>query len=291
MSPMNRRQFLAMGAGALAAAVLPIRYAGADAPKADPFATKILGKTGIETSYLGMGTGTNGWGKNSDQQRQGLDYFNDLLIEGYERGVRYFDLADQYGSHDNMARAMKDGKMDRSRLMLLTKSTSRNAEDMKADIERFRQELDTDYIDAVLMHCLTEGGWTESLEPVMEVLHEAKEKGHIRAHGVSCHNLDAMKDAASSPWTDIMLSRINPYGLQMDGTVEEVLEVLELAHANGKGMLGMKIAGGAPMEAEKLSKSIDFVLNLDCIDAITMGFVKREEFADAVARMQDVTLA
>lgn len=291
MSPMNRRQFLAVGAGALASAVLPIRHISAELPKADPFATRILGKTGIETSLLGMGTGTNGWGKNSDQQRQGLDYFNNLLIEGYERGVRYFDLADQYGSHDNMARAMKDGKMDRSRLMLLTKSTSRNAEEMKADIERFRQELDTDYLDVVLMHCLTEGGWTGPLEPVMDVLHEAKEKGHIRAHGVSCHNLDAMKDAASSHWVDVMLSRINPYAIRMDGTVEEVREVLEVAHGNGKGMLGMKIAGGEPMEAEKLSKSLDFVLNLGCIDAITMGFVKREEFADAVTRIQDVTLA
>jgi len=290
MHTMNRRQFLLRSAGAVAATVAAPHLAWAEtATGFDPFAVKVLGKTGIETSYLGMGTGTNGWGKNSDQQRQGLDYFNDLLIAGYERGVRYFDLADQYGSHDNMARAIKDGRMDRSKLLLLTKSTSRDAEGMAADIERFRQELDTDYLDAVLLHCLTEGGWTESMEPVMDVLTEAKAKGHIRAHGVSCHNLDAMKDASESPWVDIMLSRINPYGLSMDGTVEEVVAVLEKAHANGKGMLGMKIAGGAPMEPEKLSKSLEFVLDLDCIDAITMGFVKQDEFADAIARIEAVT--
>jgi len=289
MTVLNRRQFLARSAGALAATLAAPGLVRAESPvKRGPFTPCPLGDTGISVPFLGMGTGTNGWNNNSDQQRAGLDHFNRLLISGYERGVRYFDLADQYGSHDNMARAVKEGKMDRGELYLLTKSVSRDAAGMAADLERYRQELDTDYIDTVLLHCLTEGNWTETVKPAMDVLSDAKAKGLIRAHGVSCHNLDAMKDAAESPWVDVMLSRINPYGISMDGTVEEVVEVLGTAHANGKGMLGMKIAGGAPMEAEQLSKSLAFVLGLECIDAVTMGFVKQDEFDDAIARIEAV---
>jgi predicted aldo/keto reductase-like oxidoreductase len=290
MITWNRRDFL-RNAGALMAAGLVGSHAQANLPAASRAgAIRALGKTGIKTTLLGMGTGTHGWKRNSDQIRQGKETFLSTLTEAYELGLRYFDLADMYGSHPYMREAMQRAHMKREELTLLTKTVARNADGVRDDIERFRKELDTDYIDIVLLHCMTSGDWVERLKPCMDVLSEYKTKGIIRAHGVSCHNLDAMKNAAASPWVDVMLSRINPFGLHMDGTIEEVVDVLRTGHAAGKGMLGMKIAGEG-QAVDRLDESLRFVLNLGCIDAITIGFVTPEQLRDTVQRIERIAAA
>src|SRR6266404_248326 len=141
-----------------------------------------LGHTGIQTSRLAMG----------------IDGLARLLLNGYDNGLRFFDAADSYGSHPHVAEALKH--VDRSKVTVLTKSWSRSAPEMRADLDRFRKELGTDHLDIVLMHCLTEGDWTTRYQPVMDVLSEAKQKGIIRAHGCSCHSIEALRAAAKSPW-------------------------------------------------------------------------------------------
>src|SRR5271154_6133860 len=60
----------------------------------------VLGKTGIRTSRLAMGTGTVGYAGSSDQTRLGTSPFVRLLLNGYhENGLRFFDGGDSYGSH------------------------------------------------------------------------------------------------------------------------------------------------------------------------------------------------
>jgi len=288
---MNRREFMASSAGAVAGAMLlpgAAEAAQAASPaKCAAAATRILGKTGIETSLLGMGTGIQAWNFDSAQIRAGHDQFRHTLIHAYERGLRYFDLADMYGSHQFMRDAMKEGAIPRERLMLLTKTVAKDAETMRADLDRYRLEADTDYFDIILLHCMTDGEWGETMQPCMDVLEEAKQQGIIRAHGVSCHNLDAMKIAAEHAWVDVMLSRINPEGVRMDGTVEEVLAVLQTAHDNGKGMLGMKILGEGDI-VDKMEKSLDFVLHCGCIDAITIGFMDSNEVDDTIDHVEKV---
>src|SRR6266700_368314 len=149
--------------------------------------TVTLGKTGIQTSRLAMGTGTVGVGHHSHQTALGIKGLSDLLLNGYDHGLRFFDSADSYGSHPHVAESLKH--LDRTKVTLLTKSWSRTAPEMRADLDRFRKELGTDHLDIVLMHCLTEGDWTTRYQPVMDVLSEAKQKGVIRAHGCSCHSI------------------------------------------------------------------------------------------------------
>jgi predicted aldo/keto reductase-like oxidoreductase len=105
---------------------------------------------------------------------------------------------------------------------VLTKTWARDAATARADIERFRSELGTDYIDICLMHCLTEGDWTERYRGVMDVFEEARQKGTIRAHGCSCHSIEALRTAANSPWVQVHLVRINPIGSFMDSDPQTV---------------------------------------------------------------------
>src|SRR5215469_10483088 len=218
--PMKRREFLSTTARGVAAVCLsskmisPSFAAPALPQKFSASDTVTLGRTGIQTSRLAMGTGTVGVGHHSHQTALGMKGLVDLLENGYDHGLRFFDAADSYGSHPYVREALK--QVPRDKVTVLTKSWARDPAAMRADLDRFRKELGTDYIDVFLMHCLTEGDWTERYKGVMDVLSEAKQKGMIRAHGCSCHSIEALRAAAASPWVEVDLARINPSGAYMD---------------------------------------------------------------------------
>ncbi len=179
-----------------------------------------------------MGTGTSGWGHTSDQTRLGADLTR-LLRYGFDRGVTFWEAADQYGSHEFLAAGLKE--VDRSKVVVLTKTNSETADGIRNDLERFRKELGTDYIDIVLLHAITDPDWTKNMKGAMDALSEAKQKGIIRAHGCSCHDLGALKAAADSPWVDVDLARINPAGLHMDDSPAVVIPILQKMKAAGQG--------------------------------------------------------
>src|SRR6202162_2301193 len=203
--------------------------------------TVTIGKTGIQTSLLAMGTGTVGSGHHSNQTALGVKGLSELLLNGYDHGLRFFDAADSYGSHPHVAEALKH--VPRDKVTVLTKTWARDAATAKADIERFRRELGTDYLDICLMHCLTEADWTERYCGVMDVFEEAKQKGIISAHGCSCHTIEALRAATKSRWVEVHLVRINPVGAFMDSDPDTVVSVIREMKAAGKGIVGMKILG------------------------------------------------
>src|SRR5205823_5216834 len=108
-------------------------------------------------------------------------------------GVNFWDAADQYGSHTYLREALKT--VPRDKVVILTKCNSTTAADVKADLDRYRRELGVDIIDVVLLHKMTTANWNVELKPCMDVLSEAREKGIVRSHGVSCHSLPALQTA------------------------------------------------------------------------------------------------
>jgi predicted aldo/keto reductase-like oxidoreductase len=237
-----------------------------------------LGRTGIQTSRLAMGTGTVGVGHHSHQTALGIDGLSRLLLNGHDNGLRFFDAADSYGSHPHVAEALKH--LDRTKVTLLTKSWSRTAPEMRADLDRFRKELGTDHLDIVLMHCLTEDDWTTRYQPVMDVLSEAKQKGIIRAHGCSCHSIEALRAAAKSSWVDLDLARVNPVGAFMDADPDTVISVLREMKSSGKAVMGMKILGQGTLR-NRQDEALRFALGLGVLDAFTIG-------AESIAEQNDL---
>src|SRR5271168_2212491 len=149
---MRRRTFLYHAARGIAAASLAshplaqrLRALPALDKKYSATDRVTLGRTGIATSRLAMGTGTVGSGHHSNQTALGVDGLSRLLLNGYDQGLHFFDAADSYGSHPHVAEALKH--VDRSKVTVLTKSWARDPAEMRADIERFRRELRIDHID------------------------------------------------------------------------------------------------------------------------------------------------
>jgi predicted aldo/keto reductase-like oxidoreductase len=295
---MKRREFLArsiVGMGGLLLGSGCTDAARQQSKTFDPYERVLLGKTKIKVSRVGFGTGMRGGGRQSNQTRLGKEKFEALLKRAYERGVRLFDVADLYGSHPYLASAMSG--MPRSDYVINTKIWWRGGgipekERPDADIvvKRFLKELKTDYIDVVLLHCVVSEKWPQELRRQMDILDELKHKGIIRAHGVSCHSLKALQAAADEPWVDSVNLRINAYGEKMDGPVEKVESVVKKLHKAGKGTLGMKLIGeGAFRNSdEKRDNSVRYVLGLDCVDAMVVGFEKIEEVDDFAARVRKV---
>src|SRR5436853_3607280 len=244
--------------------------------------TVTLGKTGIQTSRLAMGTGTVGSGHHSHQTALGIKRLSDMLLNGYDHGLRFFDSADSYGSHPHVAEALKH--VPRDKVTVLTKTWARDPATARDDLERFRRELGTDHIDVCLMHCLTEGDWTERYRGVMDVLSEAKEKGIIRAHGCSCHSIEALRAAAKSPWVEVDLVRINPVGAYMDAAPDIVVSVIREMRAAGKGIIGMKILGQGELR-HRQDEALNFALGLNLLDAFTIGAESQSEQEDLIRRI------
>jgi aryl-alcohol dehydrogenase-like predicted oxidoreductase len=244
--------------------------------------TVTLGNTSITTSRLAMGTGTVGVGHHSHQSDLGVAGLSALLLNGYEQGLRFFDAADSYGSHPHVAEALKH--VPRDKVTVLTKTWSRDAASARADLDRFRKELGTDYLDVCLMHCVTEGDWTERYRGVMDVFSEAKQKGIIRSHGCSCHSIEALRAAAKSPWVEIDLVRINPIGSHMDADPETVVSVLRGMRASGKAIVGMKILGQGDLSGRQ-DEAIKYALSLGLLDAFTIGAESKKQQDDLIRRI------
>jgi predicted aldo/keto reductase-like oxidoreductase len=250
----------------------------------------VLGRTGIKTSLVGMGTGSNGVQQSSNQVRLGEAKFTNLVRHAFDNGVTYFDAADQYGSHIYLRQALKG--IPRDKLFLQTKTRATTAEMARFDIQRLRWELGVDYLDTLLMHCMTKGSWPADMRPVMDALSEAKEKKWVRAVGVSCHGMAPLKAAVGCDWVEVDLARINPVGGnagRMDGSPEEVAACLKEMHAQGKGILGMKIlAEGTLKTPEKQVESLRFVLGLGCVNAMVIGFEKPEQVNQIMSLVEKV---
>jgi aryl-alcohol dehydrogenase-like predicted oxidoreductase len=295
---LGRRAFLqgsAAGAGVLVLGSCSTTPSPAASGSFDPYERVPLGRTKILVSRVGFGTGMRGGGRQSNQTRMG-DAFDRLLVEAYERGVRYFDLADMYGSHPFVARAL--AKVPRDSYALLTKMWVQRGgipeperPDADVVVERFRKELKTDYIDVVLIHCMTDPKWPEKQKKYMDGLAALKAKGLIRAHGVSIHSLPALEACVDEPWVDSVNVRINAYGVSMDDPdAGKVAEVVRRMREKGKGVVGMKLVGEGRFRSDdgKKDASVRFVLERNLADTMAVGFESVAEVDDFAGRVKKV---
>jgi aryl-alcohol dehydrogenase-like predicted oxidoreductase len=289
---MNRRQFIGTGLAT---------FAGLSMVGRDVLATELtalsrrkidivkLGKIGLKVSRIALGTGTIGGNHESNQTRLGMEGFSELVAHAVDRGITFFDMADSYGSHRFVRQAI--GGMKRKRLTLMTKmwtvpDGSPDAKDAGTKIDRYLDEIGSDYIDILLMHCMMEPDWPETRHYFMDEFSKAKEAGKVRAIGVSCHNLEALRRAAVEPWVDVILARINPFQTLMDGTPEEVVAILKIARDNGKGIVGMKIFGeGKNTSDAERQQSLEFAVRESHVHAMTIGLESASQVDDAVERV------
>lgn len=296
---ISRRNFInttiAGTAGLIMAKPLVTACKNNPLPK-DPFELVPLGKTGIKVTLISAGTGHHGGNRQSNMTRMGAEKFGKILNHELERGIRLFDCADTYGTHPFVANEFKS--IPRDKYVLCSKIwfhsggiPDKDRPDADVVVNRFLKELNTDYLDIVLFHCMMTPDWSEKFEKQMDILSRLKEKGVIRAHGVSIHSLDALRACIGNPWVDSVHVRINAYGTAMDDDdPSKVAEVIKSLHDEGKGIIGMKLIGNGAFrnDPEKIDKSLSYVLGLGTVDTLNIGFESPEEIDDYASRVEKV---
>jgi predicted aldo/keto reductase-like oxidoreductase len=280
---MNRRCFLRNSVvGTLAFYNFP-HYLFASEKKKNATDRILLGPKKVEVSRLAQGSGTNGSGGSSNQTRKlGVNGLANLYKACFDDGITFWDTADQYGSHPHLCEALKS--VPREKVAILTKTHASTEKEMRADLDRFRRELNTDYLDILLLHCMMDGNWDQQKAGAMHVIEEAQAKGIVRTKGTSCHTLEALKTAAASPWVEVDLARFNHEQLFMDAAPNTVHGVLKQMKASGKGVIGMKILGAGELR-NRVDESLQFALAQDVLDCFTIGAESRAEMQDLVRRI------
>jgi len=293
MPRSTRRDFLAATIGAAAYS----RFAGAQGKKRLATDRVTLGKTNVKVTRLAFGTGTYG---GRVQRELGQEQFTRLVRYAYDRGIRFFETADTYGGmHEMLGNALKG--IPRDTYSLMTKYRTPNSGNPLPRIDLFRQQLQTDYFDILLLHCVRPPTWDTDYRELQDGFSEAKQRKIVLSHGASVHGLPALRRFPGNQWLDIAMIRMNHNGTRMDvdnaieprgevkGVVDEVVAHTRKVHDQGMGVISMKLVGeGRFTGPEDREAALKFTMNLGCVDAVTIGFKNTAEIDEAIERMNRV---
>lgn len=230
-----------------------------------------LGKTGKLVSKLCFGTLTMGPFQRDLSVPEGAALFE----AAFERGVNFLDTAEIYETYPHVREALRL-KPD---AIVCTKSYSYDEQTADASFRKAVEGIGREYIDVFLLHeqesALTIRGHREAIEYFLK----RKEEGYIGAVGLSTHYVGCMNAALGHPELDVLFPLINKKGVGIaDGTAEDMLSVIEAAHADGRGIIAMKPLGGGHLIQER-EEALEFILGLDCVDTIAIGMQSVDEIA------------
>ena len=233
------------------------------------------------TSYVGIGTGTHAANKVSDQTKMGQDAFISLMRYATDKGIRFIDTADSYGTHHMLGIALKD--LARDDLCIQTKTMATTATGVRSDAHRFCSELQINYIDHLLLHCVETSDWPDRLRDAADELKRLKEEGLVRQIGISIHGIEALNSARECDWPDICLVRINHDGAKMDAAPNVVVDVLREMRQRGRTLIGMKVFGAGRYNQAACHESLRWVRNLGLCSAVVLGLTTPDQIDEAFA--------
>lgn len=229
-----------------------------------------LGRTGLRVSRLCFGGLIIG----PLQANLDVDSGSEVILRALELGVNFIDTAELYGTYAHIREAVKKfGK----KVVIATKSYAYTKEGAEQSLEKARKELDTDIIDIFLLHEQESRHTLRGHREALEYFLSAKEKGLIKAVGVSTHNIEVVDACAEMEEIDVIHPIVNMKGIGIgDGTIEDMLAAIQKAYAAGKGIYSMKPLGGGNL-LNSVKESLEYVLNIPYIHSIAVGMQTREE--------------
>ncbi len=300
---LNRRQFLEQAALAAGALVLgSSRARGQPAPAATPAVAAAkrtasdvvpLGNTGLKVSRLGIGLGSS---NGNIQAAAGQEKFNGFIKHAFDQGITMFDTAGSYRTFTMMGPAIKG--LPREKIFLQSKIEQPN--NVLDTIDNQRKAFNTDYVDCMLVHIQFREDWVETWKRAMDDFSAAQDKKWIKARGVSCHSLPALRASIASDWTQVHLVRVNPQGVRIDGEqqvrepmgvndIKPVLPELKKMKEKQRGVIGMKVFGNGQFRAEAdRERSLRFAMSLPEIDSVIIGFSSIDEMDQGIKLMNKV---
>lgn len=229
----------------------------------------ILGRSGIEVTEFCLGLLPMGPLQAKLAQEEQIK----IIRRARQEGVAFFDTAEAYQTQAALGQALRGMRRD---CVIATKSKSVTYEAMQASVQKSLAELETDYIDIYLLHGIGPDDF-EKRAGALRCLLEMKEKGVIRAVGVSVHDPASMRLSVQRDDIDVILTIINKEGLGIkDGTREEMMETIKEARLRNKGVYIMKALGGGTL-LQDIQGSLSWVRDIPEIHATALGVISTDE--------------
>ena len=241
---------------------------------------KYLGNTGLEVSIAGFGVLPMG----PSQLALPIEEGANIIRYALQQGINFIDTAQYYRTYPYIRRALEMENFEN--LVICSKSLSWDYEGMMEAIQEAKEELGRDIIDIFLMHEVR-SGQLELRSGAWEALKEAKERGLVRAIGISTHHVDITNAAATMEDLDVIFPLFNYAGLgirsgESFASAEDMYDAIKACHAAGKGVFSMKAFGGGNL-TEHYQEALDYVYAKDEIDSIMIGFGKLSEVDDLLS--------
>ncbi len=176
MKPSRRHFIRTTALGSLAASAM----VAADAP----MPTRTLGRTGARVSILAFGCGS-----------RFLQYKDDAaavaaLNRALDLGITYVDTAYSYGDGLSETRAGKVMATRRGQVWLTTKVQERSGDGAMRILEGSLKRLQTDHLDLIHIHSLTDESdlaRIEAADGVLKRLYQLRDQKVTRAIGITSH--------------------------------------------------------------------------------------------------------
>lgn len=285
MSQFSRRHFLK--AGVAASALAGVGSLSLEAERASATGWVTLGKSGVKVTRLAFGTGTH----NGIVQRSlGQQGFTSLVRYAYDRGIRFFETAQAYPSMQRMLGIALKG-LPRDSYVLMSKVTTDDA-DPQATVDEMRRQMQTDYVDIMLLHVQHTATWPTDSARWQDGLSEMQHRQAIRSRGASIHGLPALRQVPDNKWLEIAMIRMNHKGAHMDsddpkahgpGNVAEVVEHVKQARKAGLGVISMKLIGeGSFTDRADRRASMRFAFHHAGVNTVTVGYKSTAEVDEGI---------
>ena len=213
----------------------------------------VLGRTGLETYRLGLG--------GIPIQRVSEAEAVATVCRALERGVDFIDTSRAYTtSEQRIGLALKeagiaaDGRSPGSggsrRVVLASRTHSKTAEAMRADLETSLKELQRDYLDIYMCHFVVDqADYQRVAAPggALEALQQARQEGLIGHIGITSHSLDVLDRALDDDLFDVLMVCFSFLEPKAGETV------IPKARDKNIGVLAMKPFSGGAIEDARLA--------------------------------------
>ena len=252
---------------------------------------RVLGKTGLETSILAFGGGS--------QFLQNNDGEWEMLLEAaVEGGINFFETAPTYIASEFWETG--DGKsLDsseqrygqvlhpyRDKIVLSTKLPSRDPEEAKKSLETSLKNFKTDHLDILMIHGITlEDDISEIEKGLHKTMISFKESGMVRNIGFSCMNdPEHSRELLERLDFDVCLVTMN--ATKYGGFAETILPA---ARKKNMGVIAMKLMRDIVGEAATPKELLEYAWTQEGVASATVGHWGIETLQENIRIAQEYT--
>ncbi len=250
-----------------------------------------LGRTGLSVSRLGLGTDI--LGGDVTQKRA-----TEIILRAWDLGINLIDTDHTYGVYPALANALSH--MDRSQLVLVTKTYEKTRRGALKDVERALRTLSLDYVDLFLLHAVDTVDHYTEVAGALEGLQEAQAKGWIRHIGISTHVVPIMMVMADHPEIKAILTVLNLAGKNMrrSGSREQMEQAIKRCYEGGQGVYIMKpFARGRlfddenkdePLKTDQVRQGLTYLYRFPFIHSVVPGMRSLHQVEQNVAIVEEL---